>query len=292
MKDQNIALLFCSKLKEAYASMSASEKKIADYILKHLDEVSESTSASLGEKTGTSSATIIRFSKTCGFSGFSDLKNSLHKELHNQERNRIPVDEVSGDAGISIIKQKVLGYHNAVINSMLSSWNESAYGMAVDAIFSAGQILIIGEGGGRSSASCLYDVLMQLELPCIFYTDFVYGAMQIGRMQPNDVVVVISYTGRASNTIQCLKLAKSRKLITIGLIGTHESPSLPYVDIVLSTSISRDNYASSALGVRISELAVIEILYAMYTAQHGGTMEDEWYKNPYVEYCRVPGELE
>ena len=56
-----------AKIKEAQSSYTSTEKVIAKYILENAADVLKCSAQSLGEKTGTSAAAIIRFSKKLGY---------------------------------------------------------------------------------------------------------------------------------------------------------------------------------------------------------------------------------
>lgn len=62
------------RIREFEESYTSTEKLIAKYILEHGNEILNYSAQTLGEKTNTSAAAIIRFSKKIGFKGFSDLK--------------------------------------------------------------------------------------------------------------------------------------------------------------------------------------------------------------------------
>ena len=63
------------------------EKLIAKYILENKNEVLKYSAQILGEKTNTSAAAVIRFSKKIGCKGFSDLKMNLAQSNQVEESN-------------------------------------------------------------------------------------------------------------------------------------------------------------------------------------------------------------
>ena len=73
------------KIRSLYPSMSIVEKKVADYILLHPDEVVFMTVAQLASKIGTAESSIICFCHNIGLQGFSSLKINL---AQNQEKNK------------------------------------------------------------------------------------------------------------------------------------------------------------------------------------------------------------
>lgn len=73
------------QIKEAQKSYTSTEKIIAQYILEHTHEILNDSAQQLGEKSQTSAAAVIRFSKKLGYKGFSDLKISLARSSQNEE---------------------------------------------------------------------------------------------------------------------------------------------------------------------------------------------------------------
>jgi len=255
-------LIFTARLKDAYPSLSDMEKCVADYMLKNPEGMVNATARDIADACGVNTATVIRFCKSCGFSGLSELKMSLRREyvVPDEGTTSTKYLDVMKNDSISIIRQKVLGYHNLIISNMLSDWNLDAYSLAVDALIQAKRVLIIGEGGSRCSAICLFHILTNLGLSCETYMDSVFEIMRVGSLEENDVVIGITFTGRLRNTVDSLKLAKERHATTIGLVGYLHSPIMDYVDILLNTTKIKKGYYDSALSIRVSEIAVIEIL--------------------------------
>jgi DNA-binding MurR/RpiR family transcriptional regulator len=65
------------KLKERWESFTASEQKIATYLLHNLREVPFETAASLGKRVGVSAMTVGRFLRSLGYDGLGELKQDL-----------------------------------------------------------------------------------------------------------------------------------------------------------------------------------------------------------------------
>lgn len=68
-----------TRIKEA--SLTETEKEIAQYIIEHPEHVLDDSAMKLGEKTHSSSAAIVRFAKKLGYTGFPQLKIELAKDL-------------------------------------------------------------------------------------------------------------------------------------------------------------------------------------------------------------------
>ena len=68
------------QIKVLYETMGKSEKRIADWLFEHSGEIIPLSITELAEKSSSSEATIVRFAKRLGFSGYQELKISFAQE--------------------------------------------------------------------------------------------------------------------------------------------------------------------------------------------------------------------
>ena len=62
------------KIKTLYFDMGPAEKRIADNVLENSQELAELTVNELAERCRCGSATVVRFARRLGFSGYQGLK--------------------------------------------------------------------------------------------------------------------------------------------------------------------------------------------------------------------------
>ena len=62
------------KIKDLYGNMGHSERKIADWIMVNFQEIIGLSINELATKCGCGEATIVRFSRRLGLSGYQELK--------------------------------------------------------------------------------------------------------------------------------------------------------------------------------------------------------------------------
>lgn len=268
-------LIFTTRVREHYDDMSVSERKVADHILKDPSGILRSSTREIAEAAGVSTATVVRFCRSCGFSGMAELKLILRKEYLALDggNEKIMYSDVSPDDPIAIVRQKILGYHNMIISDMLQGWNEEAYVHAVDEIASANRILICGEGGSRATALILFHILNNMGIECETYMDSVFEIVKADKLREGDVIIGVTYTGRLRNTIESFEVAKKHGTTTIALVGYTDSPIIKYTDLVLNTTKLTKGFYDSALSIRVSELAAIELLLTLLALKQNRTME-------------------
>ena len=256
------SLLYIQRIKAMYQSrtFSKSDRLIADYILAHPTCVASTTAAELGEATGTSSATVVRFCRKLGFSGLVDLKMSMAYRYANGENIIMDLDR--GD-NVHQIKQKVISFTKMVADHLMESLDDQALACAAQEILRAEQLVIVGEGGSGTICRAAYDIFLKLAIQCRYVSDPLFQAMEIGSMKQTDVLLLIVNSGRTANMVQNAKLAHACGIKTIGIVGSSNSPISQYLDIEIRTSLFRSDYFSDLAAARTCELTAISILHSI-----------------------------
>ena len=256
------SLLYIQRIKAMYQSrtFSKSDRLIADYILAHPTCVASTTAAELGEVTGTSSATVVRFCRKLGFSGLVDLKMSMAYRYANGENIIMDLDR--GD-NVHQIKQKVISFTKMVADHLMESLDDQALACAAQEILRAEQLVIVGEGGSGTICRAAYDIFLKLAIQCRYVSDPLFQAMEIGSMKQTDVLLLIVNSGRTANMVQNAQLAHACGIKTIGIVGSSNSHISQHLDIETRTSLFRSDYFSDLAAARTCELTAISILHSI-----------------------------
>ena len=75
---------FFRRVQDQYDSLSATNRKIADFVTARFDEVIFSSAADLAAVLETSEAAVVRFAQAIGYTGFPDLKRELIRHYKDQ----------------------------------------------------------------------------------------------------------------------------------------------------------------------------------------------------------------
>ena len=71
------------KIRSLYDDMGRSEKRIADYVLKNTQNIVSLSITELAQKCGSGDATVVRFARRLGFSGYQALKLGIAAEFNS-----------------------------------------------------------------------------------------------------------------------------------------------------------------------------------------------------------------
>ena len=248
-----------------YDAMGKSEKKVADWLLSHPGEVLPYSITELAELAESSEATIVRFSKRLGFSGYQELKLSLAQE----HENRVVLPTISSTDTCFEILEKVC--NDAYLSLERTKRLLVADGMtaAAERIAAARKCVLIGLGSSASVAMDAANKFLRAGCNSYAYGDTHMQTIAISRLSEGDVVVGISQSGSSKDIVDGLRLARSRGATTIAVTGTERSPIIRQSDIVLLTDTEEVRHGSLALNSHISRLMVLDAL-CYYIAYRNG----------------------
>lgn len=245
------------KIKMLYSTMGNAEKNIADWISKNPGKIISLSIVELAEKCHCSEATIVRFSKRLGLSGYQELKISLASEGGGSAVNT----HITAEDSAYEMYEKVCNDIYLALEMTKRSLNPEEIGLAAKKICSADKIVIFGLGNSASIAMDASHKFLRAGLNAVSYSDNHMQVIVASHLTPNDVVIGISHSGSSKDIVEALKKAREHGAATIAITNNGKSPILEHSDIVLSTSSDETQYNILALNSRIVQLAIIDTLY-------------------------------
>lgn len=245
-----------------YDDMGKSEKKVADWLLSHPGEVLPYSITELALLSCSSEATIVRFSKRLGYSGYQELKLSLAQE----KENRVISPNISSSDSCFEILEKVCNDAYLSLERTKRLLVADSMTAAANVIASARKCVLIGLGSSASVASDAANKLLRAGCNTYAYGDTHMQTIAISQLGEGDVVIGISQSGSSKDIVDGLRLAKSRGVTTISVTGTERSPILRQSDIALITDTEEVRHSTLALNSHVSRLMVLDALcyYIVY----------------------------
>ena len=252
------------KLNAMKNQLTSIEKKIAEYILEDPERIKNLTTYEIAKNCDTSQASIVRFSKKLGFSGFPDFKLSLSQDIGNRKAEshvNIMHEELKSTDSFEIIGKKVATENTRAVNNTYEITDFNELEKAVQAINSARKIMLAGVGFSGIVARDLYFKLMELGKVASFENDSHMQLSYLSTMNENDILFVISHSGKTLELFNLTKVAKNKGIKIITLTSVANNPIRDLGDIRLSTVEMKSDFRATALSPRISQLTVIDMIY-------------------------------
>ncbi|WP_077328127.1 MurR/RpiR family transcriptional regulator [Virgibacillus siamensis] len=247
-------------LKEMVHALPPSEQKIANYILNHPKESIMLTALTLGERSKTSSAAVIRLCKSLGFNGFQELKIRVAGDL--QEESVKGYRDIEPNDAFNNIIDKVTSNTIQTLKETVDIMREDNLKAAVAALSNAKSVILLGFGASFIAAKDAEQKFIRINKHAQAFSDVHMAATSIANKGQDDLVVGISFSGKTKEVTRLLELAKQKNVKTIGITKYGKSPVSNCSDIRLYTSAAREAaFRSGATSSRIAQLHIIDILF-------------------------------
>lgn len=243
---------------------TSKEKKINKFIMANIDRIMYMNTYEIAEQCETSQASVVRFAKKLGYSGFPELKVDFGKEIGRREAKEkisFTYEDMSENGEIFENIKNVIKINTRIIEDTYSSVDVKVIEKTVKAIKKARKIVIVGAGYSGIIARDLEYKLLELGINVIFQNDFHTLLTIIPTLTEEDILFVISQSGRTSDIYYLVEESKKRKIKIIAITQTSDNPIKELADIQITTVVEKNNFRSTSLYSRISQLTIIDIIY-------------------------------
>jgi RpiR family transcriptional regulator, carbohydrate utilization regulator len=243
-----------------YPSLRAAEQRVADFILKHPEELIHLTVTELADKTQTSESTVVRLCQKIGYKGYQEFKIMLARDLVGPTET-VYEEIVPGD-DIPTLKQKVFAANAQALKDTMEVLQNEDLEKAVAVLAPARRVEMYGIGGSAPLALDAYHKFMRLGLNAVCLSDGDLMAMSSSLLGTGDVVLGISHTGGSRDVCDAMENAQSVGATTICITHRATSPITKVADIKLFTAAKETVFGSDAMSSRIAQLSIIDTLFA------------------------------
>jgi DNA-binding MurR/RpiR family transcriptional regulator len=265
------------------------ERKVAEYVLAHAQEVTAFSVNELARAAAASEATIVRFCRALAFGGYKDFKLALAAEASGVVS--IIHEDISPTDDVMTITRKLFRSDLQAIADSLQTLDGSEMERAVSVLSAATKIEFYGNGSSAPAAIDAYYRFIRIGLPAFVVTDSYMQAVSSAQLSPGQVAFAISHTGRTEEAIFALRKARAGGATTICLTSNIRGPVTEFADIKLITAARETAVRNQAMASRIAHLSVIDALYVnLAMRRYDYAQEKAQQADKVLDERRKPGE--
>lgn len=250
------------KIKEAINNLKPSERKIADYILSNTDEIIGLSISELADRSGTSEAAVVRLCKTLQFNGYRDFKIDITSDIASQRTEESKYTDIRAGDKLETIIENVCHNNKKSIEDTLEVLDYEEVSKAVNVLHKAKRIDFYGVGASGIIAMDGQQKFMRINKFCQAYIDPHLQVTAAANLQKGDAAVLISYSGQTKDIIDSMKVAKGSGATIIAITKYGKSILSEGADIKLYLSSPETSMRSGAMGSRIAQLNMIDIIFS------------------------------
>jgi RpiR family transcriptional regulator, carbohydrate utilization regulator len=195
------------RVKASIPSLAPAEQRVGKLVLNDPRTFANLPVTELAARAYVSKPTVVRFCRSMGYDGLSDFKLKLAGSVSEG----VPFIHRSVDADDKVSDVLVKVVDNAVSAFLKYRNDASAYAIerAVDALVAARKVEFYGVGNSGVVAQDAQHKFFRLGLHTVAYSDGHMQVMSASIMKPQDVVLIISNSGRTRDLMDAADIARS-----------------------------------------------------------------------------------
>lgn len=261
MEELNLIL----KIQSIYNQFTKTERKVADYCLQHREEVPFLSITDLADACGVGDTSVYRFCRTLKLNGYQEfkMKFSLSQGNASMESKLLREGELSEEESGSLARRVRNAHHNA-IDETYQLLNPLQLEAALNLMEQARHIYFFGIGDSLLAAEEARNKFLRITPKVNCIPDSHMQAMAASMATPDDLIVIISYSGATKDNIQVARIAREAGAHVICISHFQKSPLTSFCDAVLLCGAKQGPLDGGSMSAKLGQLYLIDILYQGY----------------------------
>lgn len=246
-----------SRVRSMLPTLADSEVRVARWLLEEPQRLLSRSMAQVAQEAGVSDTTVLRFCRSVGYRGFTDVKLAVAGDV--AQHDRLMVEGLSADDDLATISSKVFAASAQALADTAATLDIDELRRAVELLAGARRVVVIGVGTSIPIVLDLHHKLFRIGLDCVAHTDSYLQLMATALLDRRDVVIGISHSGTSIDPVLTLDKARERGCGTIAITGNGHSPFTRSADVTLlsvGTELRPEARAS-----RVAQMAIADALY-------------------------------
>lgn len=271
MDEQNINIL--ERIHAAYYQLTAAERRVADYVLAHSDQVQFMSITQLAEECGSADATVSRFCRSLQLKGFNAFKLELAKHSAAVSASGLRPRPISTDTAEGRYLE-ASRLSQAAISQTVSLLRQEDIDRTVELFEQAGRVYCLGAGGSMLLANECAHLFSTVSNKFAAVWDSHLQMSITATMNDEDVIVLFSYSGATQSGVEVLELAKRRGLKTVLITRYPKSPAAKLADVVLCCGSSESPFQFGSVPAKVAQLVLLDVLFQEYLHRNRPACEE------------------
>lgn len=253
------------KIQSIYNQFTKAEKKVADYCLKHREEVPFMSITDLADACQVGDTSVYRFCRTLELEGYQEfkMKLSLCQGTASMESILLRSPEKGADS-LDVMTRKVMQIHMSAIQETGMLLKKEELEKTLTMFEEAQRVFFFGIGDSLLAAEEARNKFLRItgKVNCI--ADPHMQAVAASMTTEKDFILIISYSGATKDNIQVAKLAKQAGAKVACISHFQKSPLTSYCDAVLLCGAKQGPLDGGSMSAKLGQLFLIDLLYQGY----------------------------
>lgn len=211
------------RISAEYESLPKNQKAVADFLVRSMQEAAFLSVVEIGERSGVSKATVVRFAQRLGFEGFISFRNALQAAVQQRYSDIQRFELLPQKNGQTIHEVALQDVQN--INQTIEQLSREQFGAIVSMLREAHTIYTFGLGISSLMARIMAYSLNQVAQPASVIADAELSfEEQLSFIDESDVLVCLSFPPYSARTLEVARQARKHGMKVAGITDTHTAP--------------------------------------------------------------------
>ncbi|WP_285728018.1 MurR/RpiR family transcriptional regulator [Psychromicrobium xiongbiense] len=260
------------KIQSRMPEMSGAMVKIARFLVEKPQAPLTLSIKELAAETGTSAATVTRFCRIIGYSGYAPFRVGVAADSGRSDAReawKTDIGRAFGpDDSPRDVLSSLLNAHTRSLVETASTIDLTVLKAVARKIALAAHVDIYGIGGSAIMAMELQNRLYRIGITAYYWTEVHAGLASASLRNRDSVAIGISNTGRTEETIEMLRQAGQAGAYTVALTSNPHSPLVESAEVHLVTSAYERFLQPDDLSAKHVQLLAIDLLYLLVAQEN------------------------
>ncbi len=252
--------MLIASIHNKFKSLTATEQKIASYVLANPYETVRLTAKELAERCDSAPSAVIRLCKSLNMAGFSEFKILLASGIGDTTKkgNISKLPSFSADDSVEDVFKKVFTSGMNTLKDTLKKIDVEKIEKIAVAMKNAKRLFLFGVG---TSSVIVIDAqyrFSQLGLNVTSCTDALFMNVTAINMTKGDLAIGISHSGRTKAVVDALARAKEAGATTVAITSFEDAPLSNNADYSVCVFADEENYPVEAVSARMAHMCLID----------------------------------
>lgn len=253
-----------AKIRAMRDAMSSHERRIANYLLEHVESVREHSSKTLAESIGVSQSSVVKFSQKLGYKGYSEMKLALTESVARSAALPKAIHgDISADDDLDTVAHKLIARKTASLNESFRVNQQETLLTAIEQLAAAQRIIMAGVGASSLVARDFAYKLMKLGKSVLVESDSHIQVANAATLHAGDLVFAISESGSTQDVLRVAETGLAQGAEVISLTRYSRNPLADLATTNLFCMAEEAGVRSSSILARTAQHMITDLLFIL-----------------------------
>lgn len=242
-----------------FSGMKPAEKAVAKYVVENPEEIILLSMKALAQKVNVSDNSVLRFCRTCGFSGYLDFKTALLPQVITQKGSIYK--QLGREDDFAQRTAKIMDNIVSTVRETYMAVQEDDISLTAQKLAASSAAVAVGLAASAGVALVFSDSLLSMGIRSVALSDRIEIERFCSCLDERSVVVGFSTSGETEEVLMAIKRAKDNNAFTVLVSNNIAVKSEVHADIFLFTQVPSQDIAGSFFALpRIAQLSLAELV--------------------------------